>query len=1029
MASLFGKNKLRDLAKKIDTSVVEKHLDVVRTWHHDYHNGTLKSDKETSREQKYNQDFFTGILGFEEKPANPYSFEPKATTDKGQLPDAVISYTDPSEGINNIFAAVELKGASVDLDRPQRRDGNMSPVQQGFKYKTQYRNCPFVIVSNFYEFRLYQDTLLDYEVWNLDDLVNPENDYIKFKTWFVLLNSKNFVSKKGSSKTQGFLSDIRTKQEEIGKNFYKEYKQARLSLLRDVYKNNVSIKNDIDKGIEKVQKIIDRTVFAAFAEDRGLLPDDTLLRVIKASDNSAFGGSLWNAMKGFFEAVDTGSEKLGIPQGYNGGLFRLDTELNSLIISDECLRDVVELAKYNFAEDLSVNILGHIFEQSISDLEEIKNKVYISKNLDTLSTSKRKKDGIFYTPDYIVRYIVDNSLGQHIHNRENELKEEFKLHGDIKEKTYHNREKQAYLKYYEFLQSIKVLDPACGSGAFLVYVFDYLLAENIRVGKILGLDKGLVKFDEVYKNILQKNIYGVDLNEESVEITKLSLWLKSAQKGKKLTSLDRNIKCGNSLISDPKIAGTKAFNWTDEFKDIFLNGGFDVVVGNPPYVFTREGGFENKSKDFMSNYIKESGITSESKGINIQKGKINLYAVFLSKGLSLIKSSGILSYIIPNSILRATPYEAFRKHVLDNYAIDEIVNLGAGVFDGVTVSTVILTVHGAMKNDQYETKVVKDVFNSSEKSYIKQSAFMDNTSYIFNILANNRDIELTKRLSLSFPDLGSVAKYIAPGIDGDKNKYVSSEKINNMYKPLLFGKSFGRYSIDFNDNYILYDRELLNRARKEEIFLSEKIIMQRISGGLSPINCTLDKDNYYTFNSVNNIITDTESGLSNTYLLALLNSKLLNWYYSTNFSNKSNLTVNMSKTLLQKLPIVQTDRDRQKTLEKLATDMMDFNSKIADKSSHFIKLISSEFNLVTTKSFEQSWWKNDYSEFIRKLQLSLSISQKDDLLIVYEKYKTIILRLEADVTKIDNEIDMRVYSLYGLNSDEIENVEKHFVKL
>src|SRR5690606_20335326 len=141
----------------------------------------------------------------------------------GQLPDAVLSYTDTEQDIKNIAAVVELKGASIDLDRPQQREGNFSPVQQGFKYKAQYRNCPFVIVSNFWEFRLYRDNLLDYEVWTLDDLVNPDDDYLLFKTWYVLLKFENFTAASGTSKTEDLLSDIRVEQEEIGKKFYKVY--------------------------------------------------------------------------------------------------------------------------------------------------------------------------------------------------------------------------------------------------------------------------------------------------------------------------------------------------------------------------------------------------------------------------------------------------------------------------------------------------------------------------------------------------------------------------------------------------------------------------------------------------------------------------------------------------------------------------------------------------------------------------------------------------------------------------------------
>lgn len=1022
MASLFGKNKLREIATKLQAPDLEDKIAIVKTWHHDYHNGSLKADKETSREQAYNQDFFIKILGYKEKPAAPYSLEPKATTEKGQLPDAVLSHTDATKDIKNIAAVVELKGAAIELDRPQRREGNMSPVQQGFKYKTQYRNCPFVVVSNFWELRLYHDNQLDYELWTLDDLVDPEDDYLKFKTFYTLLHSDNFTTPKGTSKTEGWLSDIRFEQEEIGKKFYKVYREARLDLLRDIYQHNESVRTDIDMGIEKAQKIIDRIVFACFAEDRGLLPDDTLRRVIKAADNSTFGGSLWSTFKAFFEAIDVGSDKLEIPDGYNGGLFAPDPTLNALKVSDEPLRKIASISNYNFVEDLSVNILGHIFEQSISDLEEIKSKVEETKSLDSIQQSRRKKDGIFYTPDYIVRYIVDNSLGAYLREEEKRLKQEFKLKGDITDKSYEKRERQAYGKYQDFLQNVKVVDPACGSGAFLVYVFDYLLAENKRVASILG--NNLFSSEDYIKSILQNNIYGVDLNDESVEITKLSLWLKTAQKGKKLTTLDNNIKCGNSLIDDPEVAGDKAFNWQEQFPEIFANGGFDVVVGNPPWVFTREGGFTQSSKDFISAYIENKSITTESRGLNVQKGKINLYAVFIAKGLDLLATDGVLSYIVPNSILRATPYEAFRKYLLDNFVIKQIVNLGAGIFSGVTASSVILSIErteGVSSN--HKTEIIKDIQNPNEISKLEQNNFSNNASYVFNILARKEDVLLTTKILSNHIVLGDIAKFISPGIDGDKSKYVSKERLSDDYKPLLFGKSFGRYTINFDNNYILYDRSKLNRARKEEIFTSDKIIIQRISGGLNPLRCTLDVEQFYTFNSVNNVILKDDSGVSAHYVLALLNSRLLNWYYSTNFSNKSTLTVNISKTFLEKLPIAIGLKDEQVSLEKLTKKILSLYSKQDQVLSRIEKVILSEYRIEKWPTKLNKWWILDFADFVKSLKVNLSLAQKDELLQLFEKYRNECAEIDAQIQRTDQEINQLVYKLYSLTPEEIAIVE------
>jgi type I restriction-modification system DNA methylase subunit len=680
MANIFPTQKLRAIAGQISTDEVLPKIEIINTWLTDYRTGSLKTDKETSREQAFNQDFFIKILGYEEKPHSPYSFEPKATTSGGQLPDAIVGYlhTDETRENQKVSAVVELKGAAIVLDKPQRREGNMSPVQQGFKYKTQYKHCPFVIVSNFWEFRLYQDNQLDYELWTLEDLANPRDDYINFKTFYYLLQHNNFVPKngEGKSKTEELLSDIRIEQEDISKKFYKVYKDARLELLRNMYKNNKLVRDDIDLGVEKAQKIIDRIVFACFSEDRGLLPDNTMQRVLKVNE-SAYG-SLWSTLKGFFNAIDVGSDKLEIPRGYNGGLFRNDAELNELIIDDEPLHVVAELSRYDFNEDLSVQILGHIFEQSISDLEEIKQKAEtIVEEADKPKVSKRKKDGIFYTPDYIVKYIVENSLGEYLREAEEKCKKEAGLKGDINDKSYAKREHQAYSAYQLILQKVTVCDPACGSGAFLVQVFDFLLAENKRVAAILDGDKvSLFNTDAAIKSILQNNIYGVDLNNESVEITRLSLWLKSAAKGKKLTTLDGNIKCGNSLIDDPEVAGDKAFNWHIEFPDIFADGGFDVVVGNPPYV------------NFANLPVEEREYYKNS--FSVYKNKTDLYAFFVERSTSILRAKGSLGYIFPHTWTTTTSFQPLRELIINNYKIQSLVDLGHGIFTDAVVKTVIL---------------------------------------------------------------------------------------------------------------------------------------------------------------------------------------------------------------------------------------------------------------------------------------------------------------------------------------------------
>jgi type I restriction-modification system DNA methylase subunit len=1073
MANLFGKNKLRSIAQQIDTEEIKPFIEIVKEWHEDYHSGSLKRDKETSREQEYNQQFFKNILGYKEKPAHPFSFEPKATTDKGQLPDAVVSYTDAANDVRNIAAVVELKGASIDLDRPQQREGNFSPVQQGFKYKTQYRSVPFVIVSNFWEFRLYHDNLLDYEAWTLDDLVNPDEDYILFKTWYALLKRSNFTTSKGASKTEALLSDIRVEQENIGKEFYKVYREARLELLRDIYSNNEQVRDNIDIGVEKAQKIVDRIVFAAFAEDRGLLPDNTLQRVIKAADSSTFGGSLWNTLKGFFEAIDVGSEKLEIPDGYNGGLFKHDETLNNFRITDVPLRKVVELGTYNFSEDLSVNILGHIFEQSISDLEEIKSKVRESQNIDSLSVSRRKKDGIFYTPDYIVRYIVDNSLGAYLREHEEKFKNEFGLKGDINDKNYQKREKQAYSKYQDFLQNVKVVDPACGSGAFLVYVFDYLLAENKRVSDIVG--NSLFSSDTYVRDILRNNIYGVDLNEESVEITKLSLWLKTAQKGKKLTALDGNIKCGNSLIDDPNIAGNKSFSWQEQFVDIFKQGGFDVVVGNPPYLRIQglKDSDTNQTEYFERTYSSATG-------------KYDLYALFMEKAFSLIKPTGTLSFILPHKFLVSDFGRGIRQFILDKKALNSLVSFGSDrIFQDAMTYTCIVKMTHDNSSLQYRLTPKENLFNHEKQTTIKYTDLGKVTWNLSNKLTSgilNKINSQPQKATQVFEGIyqgvvsmgddiymlrGKVSDGLFSGYSAALKKEVHLEA--EILKPILKGQDIKRYADLSTNLYVIYPhiinddgktkpleesilktqyplvyeylsnfKELLqarkvkyktnpthwyalHRSREIRMFKSEKLITPQLQ---NYPNFTYDSNETYSDAGGYNLIPKSPSSKYIHAYLAILNSSLM-WYFIKNTSSEFSGGFFYFKTKYIEpfgFPDISLSNEAR-ALSDNAKLCMELQKDLRSCSDKFVKLTIQEYGLQKWSTKLSKWWELDFTNFTEMLKVNLSLRQKDELLELFEKYRPRCIDFDVQIKKAEYEINHLVYELYDLTPEETATVE------
>ena len=275
--------------------------------------------------------------------------------------------------------------------------------------------------------------------------------------------------------------------------------------------------------------------------------------------------------------------------------------------------------------------------------------------LKTVSAAQRKTGGIFYTPDHIVRYIVDRTLGGFLREHEAKL-------------SRHD--------YRAFLRSVKVLDPACGAGAFLVHVFDFLLAEYQRVGAALN-DR--VPADEYARRILRENIYGVDLNAESVELSKQSLWLRSGISHELATELDGTIKCGNSLIEDPAVAGQTAFRWAEQFPEIMGAGGFDVIVGNPPYVNART--IPEADKTYLRHHYPQL------------HGAFDLYVAFLLRGQQLVKEHGRYGWIVPNKFLVADYARRVRDFLAEDSRTTVVDVSTLGVFSRVGVYPVILLGH------------------------------------------------------------------------------------------------------------------------------------------------------------------------------------------------------------------------------------------------------------------------------------------------------------------------------------------------
>jgi type I restriction-modification system DNA methylase subunit len=519
----------------------------------------------------------------------------------------------------------------------------------------------------------------------MDELAKDDE---KIKEFYYLLCKKHLIgeTKESGSLIKKLLDDEYKRQAEIQDTFYKKYKALREEVVNDILeKNNITP----DAAIAKAQKLFDRLLFIRFCEDNNLITKP--LQKIEAG--KALGLSLWEALKVLFTSIDKGNPPH--IHKFNGGLFANDQVFNEIKVETKLVQRLIDfLSVYHFQNDISVNILGHIFEQSITDLEALKAGLHDESH--NKKDGKRKKDGIFYTPEYITKYIVEEAVGGWLKERKDELKLDELTPQEvpaIKPKKWINPNQELinrYKLYAKILKQIKVLDPACGSGAFLVEVFNYLEGEWLSLSATLrGLgdedEMGLFNYQSLYRYILQNNIYGVDLNSESVQITKLSLWLKTANNTDELTTLDNNIKVGNSLIDEPAIAGDKAFKWQEEFKEVFKEGGFDVIVGNPPYV-------RHNSESIYNQFY---------------KWNTDLYLMFYERVFKcLIKHNSFFGFITPRYWTVNQENKTFREYLLNEITLISISETCP--FEGVDTENIVTIIKNC-KSDKGEVKIYQDL--------------------------------------------------------------------------------------------------------------------------------------------------------------------------------------------------------------------------------------------------------------------------------------------------------------------------------
>ncbi|SNB33249.1 Eco57I restriction-modification methylase domain-containing protein [Flavobacterium psychrophilum] len=962
----------------------------------------IKGLKEEQYQGEFLEDLFVKILGYT-KPASSTETKFNLTTEYKNVKDS--KKADGAIIINDkVIAVIELKGTNTtDLGKIET---------QAFGYKNNQPDCVYVITSNFEKIRFYIDNAIEFLEFNLFQLTKTE-----FELLYLCLAYDNLS--KGIAKT---IKDESVSQEDvITKKLYKDYSLFK----RELYQNLVALNPQYEpiELFKKSQKLLDRFLFIFFAEDRNLLPTNLIFRINKEWQNlrtMRIEVSLYDRYKIYFNDLNSGA-KVQLPAfsqttsnvveehqifAYNGGLFKADDILDHIKIDDAVLfKHTENLSNYDFASEVDVNILGHIFENSLNELDEIKAQLE-GESIDKTKT-KRKKDGVFYTPKYITKYIVENTIGKLCEEKKTELQlvdEDYTTDKKRQKKTL-----QALIDkvetYRSWLLQLTICDPACGSGAFLNQALDFLIAQHQYIDELKAkLFGDTFVLSDVETSILENNLFGVDLNEESVEIAKLSLWLRTAQPNRKLNDLSSNIQCGNSLIDEVNIAGDKAFNWQQSFAKVFAKGGFDVIIGNPPYVLCQP----SNTNEITLDYYKKFEVASY---------KIDLFHLFFEKSITLLKEKGKLGFITPNTYLTNKYIQKLRNYILNNTSIETIVNYEDSVFvdAGVDVATIILNKKENLKTNVYTS-------NKGNLTFIKslnQNEWLDDVDNIFNL--NNeftfKFIDCIKVDNICSVTFGLQTK--------DKSTYVLENKVSEEWENCYTGSDINRFNLKESTLFFKNNPKEVKAGGSwnMDIHHSKKIVVRQV-GNPEPI-FAFDNFGYATLNTMYSIVVKDDT-FSYYYLLAILNSTLIKFYFLSKYSDGKQLFPKVKGFQLKELPIKNSSIENQKPFIEKVELMLSLNKTLQQQQAKVINMSQRDYGLTKPSKKLDTWYELTVQDFFKELakaKIVLSAIQKDEVQEYFETYQKQAVATKNQITATDKQIDAMVYELYGLSKEEIEIVE------
>ncbi|MEO8232038.1 MAG: N-6 DNA methylase [Ignavibacteriota bacterium] len=826
------------------------------------------------------------------------------------------------------------------------------------------------ILTNFLEWRMYNSytkqlyynkkfrLILDEKT---NPRVNPNDDEL-----LELFNSVAFHSLRAK---KGRIDDnpIYYKEaKEIRKEFFDRLKVWRKDLRNYLFTNYHS-QYSTTKLDNQTQKILDRLIFIQFCHQKNIVSQDYL------------GAVLYSEKKSFYKELQ---QKFGeLNEKFNSELFARDLcDDSSFDIDDKTSEEIIRgINAIDFSnKNINAHIIGEVYEDYLGELlKTTKTQVKVDESGEA---KKRKTQGIFYTPQEIVDFIIQNTLVPKLN----------------------------HCKSVKDLEKIKVIDPACGSGSFLIKAYDYFYTAYKALEEKKRHTSSLFFEFEVRKKILTQNLFGVDLDERAVEIAKLNLFLKALDglsiselpQQRILPNLSLNIQCGNSLIfgNDPdnisfksetqldmfdhsfieksdlkklvelknsffeendldernkllskiKVEVTtiereynepleqyfsdldriKPFNYHIMFCEVFDNGGFDCVIGNPPW--------SSKINNTLNKFISER--------YALDAKNLNIFAPFLLLSMKLIKEDGMIGLLIPKVFIKNSSYQAIRKNIIDNYSLVKLIDFGK--FPKVASDCVSPIISREKKR---KTELIVYQKDNIQSSSVSQKIFSRNPIYAFSFNITEEKVKLLEAIEENtlklYPDIAKIKRGIELGqkslvtrcnncrtwneagekyyneknkkkckscghkLTYDKVTCISSKTKSQKYSlPCLSGKQIDYYEI--KDQYFILNK-LNGVDYKEEISKGNRIYIKEIA--THPVGVYLkNRQKYFGFNT---IVAIYDCKYDARFILGILNSRLMRFYYENIYNLGMKLTIHMRIEYLKELPIIEINLKNKKDKE------------------------------------------------------------------------------------------------------------------